>query len=183
MLGREAASSRGAVCFSSCCCWLCFLTLWDGEADEPPFKAPLCLLGVWSVRARLSLCAPSAGGPLCWDAPHVLEDALLIPWCPPRAVSPASVSPAVVKRVFFFLLCLFYFLGALFAEDVGRSVASCWHRLVLQHCSGGTGIQSPRSGMLQDPCCVPTHGCWGWRGAHSTAAYPSAHRRKCRGLF
>lgn len=107
MLGREAASSRGAVCFSSCCCWLCFLTLWDGEADEPPFKAPLCLLGVWSVRARLSLCAPSAGGPLCWDAPHVLEDALLIPWCPPRAVSPASVSPAVVKRVFFFY-CVYF---------------------------------------------------------------------------
>lgn len=153
-----------------------------GRLTSPPSKPPsVCLESGVSEHGCLSVLpvleVPCAGmHPMFWrmlcSSPGVHQE-----------LCPLPQFLLLSSRGFFFLLCLFYFLGALFAEDVGRSVASCWHRLVLQHCSGGTGIQSPRSGMLQDPCCVPTHGCWGWRGAHSTAAYPSAHRRKCRGLF
>lgn len=113
MLGREVASSRGAVCFSSCCCRLCFLTLWEGEGgSQPPPPKPLCLLGVWSGGAWMSFCVPSAGGALCWDAPHVLGNALLILWCMLSVVSPASISPAVIKRdyYFFFFNCGYFIL-------------------------------------------------------------------------
>lgn len=65
MLGREVASSRGAVCFSSCCCRLCFLTLWEGEggSQPPPPKAPLSARCLEWRSMDVLLCSQ------CWRCP------------------------------------------------------------------------------------------------------------------